>query len=282
MIQIRKPSRPPKVLADKGVPKAQAHHDEYTNDIQSYKDGTKTFTFDRNIYAHESVKKALKRAQRGKCCFCETIVEDDGDVEHFRPKAAYRQGAGDELVRPGYYWLAYEWSNLFLSCIPCNQRHKKNLFPLAESGRRASNYSGMYEVLDEEPLFIDPARLDPESYISFREEVPYSVNDNPAGRVTIEALGLDRDQLIHSRKERFLSMRAHYKLLLQEERVGRLLALAERERPDALESLRELLKQIEEAKEMMAKARKGYGSYSAMIRAALNNRFWMKDSERAS
>jgi uncharacterized protein (TIGR02646 family) len=277
MIRIRKPSRPPTVLTEKGVPKAQAHCDEYTSDAQSYKDGTKTFSFDRNIYADQTVKAALKKAQRGKCCFCETIVEDDGDVEHFRPKAAYRQGEGGELVRPGYYWLAYEWSNLFLSCIPCNQRHKKNLFPLGTPGSRATSHDAGYAVDDEEPLFIDPARVNPEQHISFRLQFPYPIKDSPAGRMTIEALGLDRAQLNNSREERFLSMRLNYKLSLQGERVRRIVAILSGRGPsDQLNLLCEYLEQIEEARMQIEKANRGFGSYSSMIRAAIRNRFWMK------
>lgn len=53
-------------------------------------------------------------------------------VEHFRPKGGWRQSPGQPIEQPGYYWLAYEWSNLFLACGPCNSRHKRNLFPLTD------------------------------------------------------------------------------------------------------------------------------------------------------
>jgi hypothetical protein len=64
----------------------------------------------------------------GKCAYCETsLASQQGDVEHFRPKGR----ADDEQDKPmivlsptganekqrGYYWLAYERTNL----IPCYQ-----------------------------------------------------------------------------------------------------------------------------------------------------------------
>ena len=283
MIRIRKPSRPPKVLADKGVTKAQAHCDDYECAAQFYRDGTRTFTFDSNIYAHKSVKAALKKAQRGKCCFCETIIEDESDVEHFRPKAAYRQTASGELVKPAYYWLAYDWSNLFLSCIPCNQRHKKNLFPLADPDRRMTSHDSEHAVADEEPLFIDPARLDPEEHISFRLQYPYPVNDSPAGRATIKSLRLDREQLNVSREERLRSLKLHYALTLKEERVNRMLKqLVGRGPSEELALLLDLHQRIQEAKKSLDEASKGNGSYSAMIRAAIKQRFWLDDDKLAS
>ncbi len=78
--------------------------------------------------------------QHDKCAFCESKVSAIayGDVEHFRPKAGYQQSHDDDLQRPGYYWLAYEWSNLFFSCSICNQQGKRNVFPLANPRRRAT------------------------------------------------------------------------------------------------------------------------------------------------
>nr|WP_239015299.1 AAA family ATPase [Archangium violaceum] len=84
-----------------------------------------------------------KDEARGKCAFCESQLAhiSYGDVEHFRPKAGWRQEEGGPLGRPGYYWLAYEWTNLFLACTLCNQQFKRNLFPLRTPSRRARSHS---------------------------------------------------------------------------------------------------------------------------------------------
>ena len=85
--------------------------------------GVRSFEFSSDVYGHESVKSALKNLQHGKCCFCEAKVShvSHGDVEHFRPKAGYQIDENAPLVRPGYFWLAYDFSNLFFACQICNQ-----------------------------------------------------------------------------------------------------------------------------------------------------------------
>ena len=88
-----------------------------------------------------------------------------GDVEHFRPKGGYKQRRRGPARRPGYYWLAYDWDNLFYSCQLCNQRFKRNLFPLRDGRRRARSHT--HRLDKEEPLLVDPAEQDPSKYIGF-------------------------------------------------------------------------------------------------------------------
>ena len=138
MIRVIKPQTAPLILRDpnKRGPKA-------TRKLRgAYDHGTRAFTFNSDIYGAKSVKKALIKAQHDKCCFCESKITHVayGDVEHFRPKGGYRQRPEDELEQPGYYWLAYAWTNLYLSCQLCNQRYKANLFPLKDPDRRAKSH----------------------------------------------------------------------------------------------------------------------------------------------
>src|SRR5438876_929518 len=81
-----------------------------------YQSGRSTFKFKSSIYGSTTVKNALKRAQHRKCCYCEAEFEANyaGDVEHYRPKGTV--GAGRFRIRPGYYWLAYTWANLYYAC----------------------------------------------------------------------------------------------------------------------------------------------------------------------
>lgn len=195
MIRIHKPS-PPAILQTRGQ--------QATRELRAAFDrGERTFDFDRTIYAAASVKKALLNAQHGKCAFCESKITHIGygDVEHFRPKAAFQQRANDPLGRPGYYWLAYEWSNLFFSCQLCNQSFKRNLFPLRNSRRRARSHND--DMASERPLLLDPSVLDPEVFLSFHEETVYAIKDNRRGRTTIDVLGLNRKELREARRERF-------------------------------------------------------------------------------
>ena len=155
------------------------------------------------VYGHKSVKEALIKAQHDKCFLCESKIThiSHGDVEHFRPKAAYRQNASEKLRTPGYYWLAYEWSNLFLACQICNQVFKKNLFPLSNPTARATSHKK--KISREKPLFINPSVDDPKEFISFRCEVPFPLNNHPKAKTTIEGLGLKRPKLNERRLEHY-------------------------------------------------------------------------------
>ena len=142
MIRICKPTQPPAILKKRGYQETQGLCNIYDASPKEYHEGSFTFEFDSGLYAAKSVKNALLRAQHGKCCFCESKVAhiSYGDVEHYRPKAGYRQSPDDPLGRPGYYWLAYDWSNLLFCCQLCNQRFKRSLFPLADSVYRACTH----------------------------------------------------------------------------------------------------------------------------------------------
>lgn len=104
-------------------------------------------------------------------------------------------------MRPGYFWLAYDWDNLLLACQICNQRHKKNAFPLLRGSRRARSHLG--SIAGEKPVFIHPVLEDPGPHIGFRDHVPHARNGSMRGRRTIQGLGLDRRELMGER-ERYL------------------------------------------------------------------------------
>ncbi|OLE52257.1 MAG: hypothetical protein AUG51_18960 [Acidobacteria bacterium 13_1_20CM_3_53_8] len=244
MIQVTKPAKAPAILLTKGKPRRREH-------IAAYNKGVRGFTFDSKIYGHKTVKEALINAQYDKCFLCESKITHIafGDVEHFRPKAAYRQSTSDPLQKPGYYWLAYEWSNLFLACQLCNQLFKKNLFPLVNPSARATSHK--HKIEREKPLFINPSLDDPEEYISFRREVPYPIKNNPRGKTTITDLGLKRQKLNEKRLER-------YELLEQ-------LYLIAFRTPAIPESKR--------AKDLLAQAVQDNAEYASMARAAIAAKF---------
>lgn len=182
--------------------------------IARYNAGERDFEskdFENSIYGHEEVKAALILVQDYKCCFCESKIGhiSYGDVEHFRPKAGWIQDTED-LNKPGYYWLAYDWDNLLLSCQLCNQRHKKNFFPLLPGSPRALSHND--NVGNELSLFIHPANEEVETFITFKEEIPVSLKNNERGRETISKLGLDRELLSEQRRRTLSKIRMIYDL----------------------------------------------------------------------
>lgn len=168
---------------------------------------------ERDVYAHPEVRAALEKLFSGKCAYCESRITAtfDWEVEHFRPKAR----VAERPDHPGYYWLAYEWSNLYPTCTLCNQRRydrpfwgeagqlgiggKGDQFPLADESTRAMSPAD--ELARERPLLLDPCGDDPEAFLSFTltgEAV--SLENNPRGLATIEVFRLNRRRLLDLRR----------------------------------------------------------------------------------
>lgn len=189
MIRVQKSAAVPAILIKKGVPATNENCRLYFANPSDYDSGKAKFTILKPIYGAESVKKQLIDEQHGKCCFCEAdfTANGYGDVEHFRPKAGFTKIKTGKLNRPGYYWLAYDWNNLFFSCQICNQRYKKNYFPLDDETKRAKNHT--FDYGQEDPLLLNPAVDNPEDHITFNRHVP--VHKTERGEVSISGYGID-------------------------------------------------------------------------------------------
>ncbi len=256
MIRIRKTGIIPEKLVKDGKNKRRSHCSAYSRDPVAYQTGAKKFEFSSSIYTHESVKQELIAAQHGKCCFCERLIGTDGDIEHFRPKLAYKQAAGKALQRPGYYWLAYEWDNLYLSCTGCNQRHKQNLFPLENPETRATNHK--QRIDREQPLLIDPGKENPAEFIGFRGEVAFAIDGNRKGEVTIKSLKLNQRSLPEARLQRLNLLKVLHGIV----------QLAAKQLSDI-----ELQKEAENATELLEKAVRDSAEFSASARWAIDTNF---------
>lgn len=192
MIQIDKSSySAPNVLTIQGSTATELHK-------QDYLAGVRKFSFDNSIYGHFSVKELLIKIQHDKCCFCERKISagEPGHIEHYRPKGGYKIQEKSKLFKPGYYWLAYDFDNLFLSCNRCNTSYKKNFFPLVNETKRALNHSFIIE--DEDPLIINPS-IDPSPHLIFNKEILKPKNKSEKGKETITRTGLNRKALADER-----------------------------------------------------------------------------------
>lgn len=169
-----------------------------------------------------------------RCAYCESDarVGQRGDIEHFRPKGMVVNKDGG-IVRPGYFWMAADWDNLYLSCVNCNQQSsfkiidandpsqvkvkpigKKNHFPLSDESFRV-NYRRRLRLRErEEPyrLLLDPCHDDPEQFLTFTEAgiVKPKGNDQRAvdmATYSINIYGLQREELVTERLETYLRLR---------------------------------------------------------------------------
>ena len=166
----------------------------------------------------------------GKCIYCESLITSThpGDVEHFRPKGGVTDidnkpikimKNGIEVDHPGYYWLAYELSNLLPSCEDCNRLSSGNSegktigkwkkFPV--NGRNAIKPK---DEANEEPLLINPVIEDPEQYLEIdRLGFLHPKNSIERGQTCIMVFGLnDRPSLVDERKRVYEKIRNYFKL----------------------------------------------------------------------
>ena len=157
-----------------------------------------------HYWLNENVREPLWALHHGKCCYCERKreIKRESDVEHYRPKSMVT-GAD----HPGYWWIAYEWTNYLFSCKPCNQGHKRNHFPLLPGSVRAVGPDGS-RLSAERPVLLNPIDDDPETCISYDWWSGVGVlvkalgyDDNNRGSETIKILGLNRVLLMEERAE---------------------------------------------------------------------------------
>lgn len=164
---------------------------QYNFSPADYASGASKLDID-DVYSHDNIKLKLKYIQKNKCAFCEVNLDSQhGEVEHFRPKRMYKQNPLDTEHFPGYYWLCYNWDNLLLSCIRCNQKWKKNLFPIMHTEKRAHNHSD--NINKEKPFFINPYKEDPSLFIKFTGPLAEGIDKCNRGKLTIKYFKLNRN-----------------------------------------------------------------------------------------
>lgn len=169
--------------------------------VASFEQDPGKLKFDQKLYAATEVFEAFKLVFLDKCAYCDAT--EVVDVDHFRPKGKVQ----DSPDHPGYYWLVYEWSNLYPACPGCNQRRrdwgvgpargKSSQFPLVDEGQRVHRPGPLDQ---EQPKLLDPCfdeptqhfRLDPEGELTGLDE---------RGKASIEIYHLKRDPLTKRRKE---------------------------------------------------------------------------------
>jgi uncharacterized protein (TIGR02646 family) len=187
--------------------------------------------FVREVLRYAELRAALRSLFHEKCAYCETPVELSAmKVDQFRPEARAIDLDGS-LTADGYWWLAYEWSNLYAACASCEQM-KGTRFPIG--GERAAPGTRGERLAEEEPLLFDPCADRPEKELIFSEDGRVA-SRTQRGRVTIDVLGLNRAVLIESRRAALASLRASLVHMALRGRVDRaaVMALVAEDRPHA-------------------------------------------------
>ena len=192
-------------------------------------------------YKHAEVKMALEKLFYDKCAYCECSPVPGGpwDVEHYRPKGRVAERVDDH---PGYYWLAYDWTNLFPACTFCNQRRKDqprydnpitlpaqgklDQFPIENEDHRAM--SPAHDLGKEQPYLLNPCDENdkPEDHFSYDitgEILPSDEHDTRA-KETIRICHLTRYRLRAARARLIIRMSKAMRSLRRAREAGDALA----------------------------------------------------------
>ncbi|MEK8015781.1 MAG: HNH endonuclease [Candidatus Parabeggiatoa sp.] len=166
--------------------------------------------FSPYYYGHpDKVRQDLEELYFGKCVYCETkVIGGVLRIDHYRPKNKIKE----EHAHTGYYWLGYEWSNLFPACEKCN-RAKSNAFPLEVTGIRVTKppldshgeldkyacRADSPSLLAEKPLLLNPEIDKPQEHFVFLPNGEIKALTEKAQK-TAEICNLNRDDLVFARK----------------------------------------------------------------------------------
>lgn len=149
-------------------------------------------------FAQPEVRDHLYKLFHKKCAYCETRLEYATDsmpnLDRFRPVQGAINTDGTISV-DSYWWLAYEWSNMYPCCVQCN-RAKGSRFPVA--GRRAKPGDTGATLNREKNLLLDPCHDDPESHLLF-DELGRVYGLTVKGQTTVEVFSLNRSELVEHR-----------------------------------------------------------------------------------
>ncbi|WP_300978631.1 hypothetical protein [Flavobacterium sp.] len=270
MIKIIKPDAPQNLIT-RGQAQTNLDLKDYNDKTEQYNSGVLKFEASTAIYNSDIVRQTLELAHHNKCCYCETKdVRSNKDVEHFRPKRAYSESSEGKSKYPGYFWLAYDWENLFLACQVCNQIFKNDFFPIQNENFRAQTND--LSIENEQSILIHPSKDNPEEHIGYREHLPYGITER--GNKTIYFLGFGK---INEDKEYSVKQRSRIKLLVEErekyyrekELIYKLILIFESK--DSLNF--DEIELLEKAKKTIAMAQNNDSEWSSMIKCAVKNEF---------
>jgi hypothetical protein len=139
-----------------------------------------------------ALRGAFEAASFDKCWYTECKSPGaDNDIDHFRPKGRVRE----DRTHPGYYWLAFDWRNMRLSCQRANRPRiapgaliaggKSTHFPLLATGVRARAPGD--DLTREHPALLDPTDPGDPVLLTFRPNGEIDLSPDFRGVAVAEA-----------------------------------------------------------------------------------------------
>jgi hypothetical protein len=226
------------------------------------------------------LRKAFADFSHDKCWYveCRNLGTDD-DIDHFRPKLGVKEDPG----HPGYFWLAFDWTNLRLSCHRAN-RPRRNLetgetggkaehFPLIDPETRARR--PVDNIALEVPALLDPTKMADVVLLSFNPngEVDLSpeYKSQPVAEAKFEASRL----ILHLNWPKFRDAR-----VVLYNRIARIVDRGEREAPQDYGSLHPQREAFMDACRDLRTAMAAREEYSAAARVyieSFKHIWWVRD-----
>lgn len=164
--------------------------------LSNSKDNSLRARFDSDVL--QLLHKELQKTFGNRCAFCETSVEVEyPEIVHFRPATGCR-GLKGEYHPEHYWWLAYEWRNLYLSCSMCS-KFRRDLFPVQNEKYRGRLLDDWDTLQNEKYLLLDPCVDNPEDFIAY-DDYGLALATDERSKVTIEAFSLNRGVLVDMRR----------------------------------------------------------------------------------
>lgn len=210
MIYVERNSIPvPEVFYSKEVGIAKKRLEEfYLKSKESRSQQKYSQPFEKEL--RDKFLEALREVFKGKCAYCESVIPLEtsrSEYDHFRPKGGAR-GLDKEFSTDHYWWLTYDWNNIYLSCTLCNQ-YKSTWFPV--EGTRIPLKTPYNEVIyHEKNLLVDPCIDKPEEHLIYNEEGEVDFL-TPKGKTTIEIIKLNRIELVKARKKIIQELKREWK-----------------------------------------------------------------------
>ncbi|MFL7866374.1 HNH endonuclease family protein [Vibrio cincinnatiensis] len=138
-------------------------------EIEKVKARKKAIAAKSNVWS--LLSDILAKRSYGKCWYCESNeLRSDNPIDHFRPKGKVAECPD----HPGYWWLAFEWSNYRYACTYCNSRRvevetaggKQDHFPVftPPDWNRSKDDNNA-----EKPKLLDPSDEDDYKLLTFNK-----------------------------------------------------------------------------------------------------------------
>lgn len=219
MVRINKPPVSPvihyavgRVGQCKLINSTEAVKAQYIIDSDKFTNSARNWRPKQSIYGHKAIKDLLKRdIQKNKCCYCEKEILSSYEVEHFRPCSAFQQDYNGQIFKPGYYWLSYNWNNLYYSCPSCN-KSKGAFFPLNNNANRDIPHTVNENCINEVVELINLVDENPTDFIIYDQLEPKgSLLNFDRGELMIKTVGLRNDDMYDERKSHWNKVLAYKK-----------------------------------------------------------------------